>query len=114
MDKHDCTKPLTADHGSTPTSLTASNLGTLSHCAMLQGYLQSAQPVDKRMETAEKTTLANKDQDGKVGLAERIDGDVAELDKFMASVTEAALVQQARRCGGGKRPRFGRHSLSLF
>lgn len=81
---------------------------------MLQVYLQSAQPVDQRMETAEKTILANKEQDGKVGVAERVDRDVTELDKFMASVTDAVLVQQARRFVRGKRPRFGSHPLSLF
>jgi hypothetical protein len=79
---------------------------------MLRVYLQSAEAVDKRMETAAKTPLTRKEHDGKGGVGERMDANVAELDKFMGSVTNAALVQEARRFMVGSQPEFCSHTLS--
>jgi hypothetical protein len=81
---------------------------------MLILYLQSTQAVDKRIKISEKTTLEGRKHDGGGGKGERIDGDVAELDKFMRSVTDAAVVQESHRFMRGSQPDFASRISSFF
>jgi hypothetical protein len=81
---------------------------------MLRVYLQSSQAVDERMKTAEITTKVNKEYNGKGGKGKGMGGHVVELDKFMGSVTDTALLAEAQRFMGGRQPNCAPHTSSLF
>jgi hypothetical protein len=94
--------------------LNSKAIGRLACDSMLRVYLQSAQPVDKRMEIAEKITLVDKEDDGRGRNDKGMDRDVAKLDKFMGSVTDAALLREAQRLMGGKQSSLASRISSLL
>jgi hypothetical protein len=63
---------------------------------MLDVYLHSAQEVDKRMVRAEKTVWIGREYDAEHEKGKGMCEVVAALDRFMHSVTDPALVQQAQ------------------
>jgi hypothetical protein len=105
---------LTYDLHSPPSMLTSKVIGRLPCDCMLRVYLQSSQAVDERMKTAEMATMVSKEYNGKGGKGKGMSRHVAELDKFMGSVTDTGLLQEARRFMGGRQSDFAPHTWSLF